>query len=42
MRITNTKKKQVEHLSGKEICTYYETDHIRNIVADELVKKYSI
>jgi rhodanese-related sulfurtransferase len=37
--IRNAKKKQIENLRGKKICTYCGTGYRGNIAADELVKE---
>ena len=37
--IRNTKKKQIENLREKKICTYCGTGYRGNIAADELVKE---
>lgn len=37
--IRNAKKKQIEDLRGKKICTYCGTGYRGNIAADELVKE---
>ena len=37
--IRNAKKKQIENLKGKKICTYCGTGYRGNIAADELVKE---
>ncbi|MFB5635816.1 MAG: rhodanese-like domain-containing protein [Nitrosopumilus sp.] len=39
LSIRNAKKKQIEHLKGKKICTYCGTGYRGNIAADELVKE---
>ena len=39
LTIRNAKKKQIENLRGKEICTYCGTGYRGNIAADELVKE---
>ena len=37
--IRNAKKKQIEDLRGKKVCTYCGTGYRGNIAADELVKE---
>ncbi len=37
--IRNAKKKQIENLRDKKICTYCGTEYRGNIAADELVKE---
>ncbi len=37
--IRNAKKKQIDNLKGKKICTYCGTGYRGNIAADELVKE---
>ena len=39
LSIRNAKKKQIEDLRDKKICTYCGTGHRGNIAADELVKE---
>ncbi|MFB5619812.1 MAG: rhodanese-like domain-containing protein [Nitrosopumilus sp.] len=39
LSIRNAKKKQIEHLKDKKICTYCGTGYRGNIAADELVKE---
>ena len=39
LTIRNVKKKQIEHLKGKKICTYCGTGYRGNIAADELLKE---
>ena len=39
LAIRNIKKKQIEDLRGKKICTYCGTGYRGNIAADELVKE---
>ena len=39
LAIRNAKKKQIEDLRGKRICTYCGTGYRGNIAADELVKE---
>lgn len=39
LTIRNAKKKQIEHLRGKKICTYCGTGYRGNIAADELTKE---
>ena len=39
LTIRNAKKKQIEDLRGKKICTYCGTGYRGNIAADELVKE---
>jgi len=39
LTIRNAKKKQIEHLRGKKICTYCGTGYRGNIAADELAKE---
>ncbi len=39
LSIRNAKKKQIEGLRGKKICTYCGTGYRGNIAADELVKE---
>lgn len=39
LTIRNAKKKQVEHLRNKKICTYCGTGYRGNIAADELNKE---
>ncbi len=39
LAIRNAKKKQIEDLRGKKICTYCGTGYRGNIAADELVKE---
>ncbi len=39
LAIRNSKKKQIENLRGKKICTYCGTDYRGNIAADELLKE---
>ena len=39
LSIRNAKKKQIEDLRGKKICTYCGTGYRGNIAADELVKE---
>ena len=39
LSIRNTKKKQIESMRGKKICTYCGTGYRGNIAADELVKE---
>lgn len=38
LSIRNVKKKQIEDIRGKKICTYCGTGYRGNIAADELVK----
>jgi len=38
LTIRNIKKKQIEDLKGKKICTYCGTGYRGNIAADELIK----
>lgn len=38
LAIRNVKKKQIENLRGKKVCTYCGTGYRGNIAADELVK----
>ncbi|QUC65550.1 rhodanese-like domain-containing protein [Nitrosopumilus sp. K4] len=39
LAIRNAKKKQIEDLRGKKICTYCGTGYRGNIAADELAKE---
>ena len=39
LTIRNAKKKQIEELRGKKICTYCGTGYRGNIAADELTKE---
>jgi len=39
LTIRNSKKKQIENLKGKKICTYCGTGYRGNIAADELLKE---
>lgn len=39
LTIRNAKKKQIEHLRNKKICTYCGTGYRGNIAADELNKE---
>lgn len=39
LTIRNAKKKQIEHLRGRKICTYCGTGYRGNIAADELMKE---
>ena len=39
LAIRNSKKKQIENLRGKKICTYCGTGYRGNIAADELLKE---
>ncbi|MFQ5781541.1 MAG: rhodanese-like domain-containing protein [Nitrosopumilus sp.] len=39
LTIRNAKKKQIEHLREKKICTYCGTGYRGNIAADELTKE---
>jgi rhodanese-related sulfurtransferase len=39
LTIRNSKKKQIENLRGKKICTYCGTGYRGNIAADELLKE---
>ena len=39
LAIRNAKKKQIEDMRGKKICTYCGTGYRGNIAADELVKE---
>ena len=39
LTIRNAKKKQIEDLRGKKICTYCGTGYRGNIAADELTKE---
>ncbi|MEO2264454.1 MAG: rhodanese-like domain-containing protein [Nitrosopumilus sp.] len=39
LTIRNSKKKQIEDLRGKKICTYCGTGYRGNIAADELLKE---
>ena len=39
LSIRNAKKKQIENLRDKKICTYCGTGYRGNIAADELVKE---
>ncbi len=39
LAIRNAKKKQIEELKNKKICTYCGTGYRGNIAADELVKE---
>ncbi len=39
LTIRNTKKKQIEDMRGKKICTYCGTGYRGNIAADELNKE---
>lgn len=39
LAIRNAKKKQIENLRGKKICTYCGTGYRGNIAADELKKE---
>lgn len=39
LTIRNAKKKQIENLRGKKICTYCGTGYRGNIAADELKKE---
>ena len=39
LAIRNAKKKQIEDLRGKKICTYCGTGYRGNIAADELTKE---
>lgn len=39
LTIRNAKKKQIEHLRDKQICTYCGTGYRGNIAADELIKE---
>ena len=39
LAIRNAKKKQIEDLRGKKICTYCGTGYRGNIAADELIKE---
>ncbi|MDF2422336.1 MAG: rhodanese-like domain-containing protein [Nitrosopumilus sp.] len=39
LSIRNAKKKQIEGIRGKKICTYCGTGYRGNIAADELVKE---
>ena len=39
LAIRNAKKKQIEDMRGKKICTYCGTGYRGNISADELVKE---
>ena len=39
LSIRNAKKKQIEDMRDKKICTYYSTGYRGNIAADELVKE---
>ena len=39
LTIRNAKKKQIENLRGKKLCTYCGTGYRGNIAADELIKE---